>query len=256
MKIKVTVDGETKELDASNVEVDGGQLVADGENPEGYVTKDFMESEVQRRLKGKVNRGDLLQDEEFFKEAAERHGIELDEDGKPVASKDVDVESLKARWEKEHLEPLKSEKAELEQTAEQLQGTTKNMAVLQGASAVDVKKKFLGDDTDFINWHASKFGVDPETGQVALKEGDNFALSANPEKGNRYVDPKEYFSRLRKDGSYTEFFDDNRATSTGNPGGGGSGNIAISEEDARDPQKFRQAEKQAQEQGGKVVIQE
>lgn len=223
MKIKAQIDGKTVELDHSEVEVSGGQLLAEGEAPDGYVSKDFMQSEVQRRLNGKVSKDDLLQDEDFFRTAAERRGIEIDAEGRPAHSEEVDVESLKARWERDKLQPLQEQLEEMESTTQSLRGTTKKMGVLQGASSTGVKSKFLGEDTDFLGWHASKFGVEPETGEVALKEGEGFALSAKPEEGSRYVTPDEYFQNLRNDGTYSEFFEDKRPGASGLGDANGSG---------------------------------
>lgn len=248
MKVKVNVDGETHELDASDVQVEGGQLLAEGESPDGYVTREFMQDEIKRRGKGLHSKDELAKDDEFFREVASQRGIELDEEGNPVGSEDVDVEGLRSRIKREEVEPVVERAETAEERAKRLLKASREWRLKHAARNAGFKKNLAGK---FANLHAQEFDFDDESEDFALREGDGFAYSANPDKGSRHVTPDEFFKSLAQSDDYKEFVEDNRATSTGNPGGGAGGENTLSRDQF---DKLSPKEQQAHFKGGGKVV--
>lgn len=233
MKIKVKHGDQVLEIEHTALELpEGAQLVEPGKIPDGFVTTDYMNGEIRRRLAGKVQKEELVDDDDFFKQAAQKRGIQLGDDGKPVKAKDVDVEKLYADWQREHVDPLKQQAEKLKGFNDSLLSQTKRAAIVQAAEKAGVKKQFRIAPTKDVPsaveaMFDARFAYDPETGsfaEVEKMEGDKpvFRYSPNPQE-RRYAGPEDFFGSLKKNADFKEWFEDNRPGNSGfdRPGPGG-----------------------------------
>lgn len=265
MKLKITIDGKEHEVEHTDVSLpEGAQILEPGKAPEGFVSQEFFEDEIKRRGKGLVKKSTLLDDDDFFREAASKRSIKLGDDGKPVTAKEVDVEELERDWTKTRLEPLQKDVEKLSGFNKKLLSRTKRAGLLQAAEKYGIKphlRRRVGDDPSPVEaMFEKRFAYDPETddfGQVQKLDEDGnpvFKYSPNPQE-RRHANFDDFFKSLHGDKEFAEWFDEKKIGSSGiGDPGGGSGTVRLSAEEARDPRKFADAEKRAQEAGTKVVI--
>lgn len=99
---------------------EGYSLFQAGETPDGFMPTTAFKAEVDRRAtgltKGLVKKDELLGDDDFFRSAAQKRGISLSDDLKPVAKFDPEtLNRYKSEWEKDEHLPTKQERDELKQ---------------------------------------------------------------------------------------------------------------------------------------------
>lgn len=262
MKIKLTVNGAPVEVEHTELQLpDGAQLIEPGQTPEGFVSREFMQQEIQRRGKNLHRREDLLTDDEFWREAAQQRGVQLGDDGKPVKTKDVDPEKLFQQWEQQHLKPATEKIEKLTGTVSTLREQTLVGQMLQAASQMGLKKAYLTPPADgleppVVSMFKSAFGYDEDSGQWAVKEGEGFRYAPNPTQQQKYAGPQHFFDGLKKQEAFKEWFEDRRPNASGfnEPGGGPGGMIRLTQEQARDPRQYRAAKEQAEKAGAQIVV--
>jgi len=218
MKIKVNINGETHEVEQSDLSLpEGVSFISPDNVPEGYYTKDAMESKIQDRV-GRAKRNaksELLDDEDFQKQVLARKNILLDEDGKPKGLKpEVDVEQVK----KQTAQQISSEWEEkLNKTQSELQNIKSGKKagdILRAANGMfqeQYVKSFTGNDDPFVVNQFGKFFDVDENGNTALLDdsGEGFAIDG---QGN-HITPDKYFEK-NKD-KFSDLLQDKRQKGSG-----------------------------------------
>jgi hypothetical protein len=209
-KIKVNIEGKEHE-----VQLPEGYISEESLNDK-YVKKDFFESEVQRRVKAaKENaKNELKSDTDFFASAAKERGIPLTEDGKykPPSKPDIDIDKIKSEVEQNLRE---KEIAPRDQRLNRLMQSKLHGEIIQAASAVGIKKSLIESFNDgvappIVNMVKEYFGYDEENDYFAIREGDKFRYSNNPNNSRPYMGAKEFLEGLKKQDSWKDFFEDTR----------------------------------------------
>ena len=136
-----TDDGETITIDPQDLTVEDGDDVTDvpGVQDELNRVAGKTRKQAQQSLKS-----DLLTDDSFFEEAAQRRGIELRDDGRPKgATAKEDLKELKQELARARQKADRAE--ELEQEVSSLRETKLDNQLVQHADAVkdDLKDLFL-----------------------------------------------------------------------------------------------------------------
>lgn len=263
----VTVGDQTHEvpLDALQLPEKYG-LYGPDKAPEGYVTNDWMQAELTRRTQGMVKKESLLEDDDFFKTAASKRGIQLDEGLKPVARLDPEqVKQQRQQWEAEALRPVQQQLEQAVQAAANARQGLLLRDVMQAASDAGVKadrlKSLFGDGpSEFVKEIASRFRYDEERGAFFFNDAaGNPVFAENPTPENPYAGPKKLIEQLRGQDKDNTYFEDRRQRGSGAGGFDGrsglqGGVYRISRVDARDADKYRQARAAAEKAGVRLEI--
>lgn len=217
--IKVNIDGETHEVEPSNLELgDGYALITPDSVPDGYFTQEALEQKIQDRIaKAKRNsEQDLLEDDSFHKKVLSKYNIILGEDGKPKGLKpEVDIEEVKAQTAKQVSEDYEQK---LDNTRQELskikKGKIAGDLLRAGNSYFEEQylKSFTGADDPFVvKQFADQFDYDPKTGQTALldEDGESFAVD---NKGDRITPEKFFESNAEK---LSDLYKDKRQRGSG-----------------------------------------
>lgn len=247
MKIKVTVAGETHEVEQSDLELGNLQLVDPNNPPKGLFNQDGVDEVVKARVKGLTKKDDLLTDKEFHKTVLSQYDITLDDNGKPKGLDKGNDEEKFAAWHDKHAKPLETTIDELKTT---LNSTHKSLI---GSKVEALVSKGL--DPKVANVPFIKQGIENSLG---YKDGKVVPIGADGEpllEGNgKVMEVDSWFETEIKTGSLKDFAIDNRPGSSGFQNGGGNGAVVISSEDAKDNSKYSAAEKQASERGVQLEI--
>ncbi len=264
-KFKVTVGDQVHEVDSSSIEAPENFVIADtSKGIDGFVRQEVMDSTIADRVsKAKTNAlKDAHKDESIRNQVFSEFGIELGEDGKPKLPKggDVDLDKERSKWEKQFLDPLKTEK---EQLANTLGNVTSNVTrqALVGAFAGKAQDVYLDDehgDPYVVAVFGKQFKYNPEHNAVLQvdKEG-NFERHPNGSKsnGHGFIEPKDFIELNAKSSLMKKILKDNTQGGSGLSAGGGSGNtIQISQADAKDVQKYKAAQERASKEGKTLQI--
>lgn len=258
MKIKVTVNGETHEVEQSDLELGDLKLVDPENPPKGLFNQTGVDEIVSNRVDGLKKPDELLKDEDFRKKVLSQFDITLDEDGKPKGLKGgkEDDEAKFKTWSEQHLKPVKSE---LEQASEKL-STFKSRQVeadlFKAANKHKIDQKHLeplieGGQPYLIKELKDSFKYDDELGQTVAVDGEgNPRFNGNGKK----MTADEWIAQESKGGVLKNLVQDNRNRSSGFQSGGEGNVVTISESDAKNSSKFEAAEKEAKESGATLKI--
>jgi hypothetical protein len=235
MKLKVSIDGESHEVDQSEIELpDGVNFISKDNVPNGFFTQDALEQKIKDRVgRAKSNaEADLLSDEDHRQKVLSTYGINLDSSGQPKGIKtEEDFEDWKASQAKQLTQPFKEEIENLKQSNENLKSGSKKADILKATAGLfkeQYTKSFMGDDDAFvIQQFGDRFDVDPETGQTALLDGDGFAVAGD---GSR-ITPDKYFES-NKD-KFKELLIDKRQRGSGFQNGSDTPIGSFSDEDMK-----------------------
>ena len=197
MKIKINYNGEQIEVDSDDVTLpEGVHFISPDNVPEGYFTKAGNEAAIKDRLKRSRQglKDELRVDEVFQREILEKLNISLDENGNPIGLKpDFDTEEWKRTQIESKTKPFKDEIELLKAQNKTLLQSTVNGEILKvtnGLFKEEYTKSFTGSDDPFVvKQFGSLFGYDAEKGQVALLDGEDFALDGNGQR----ITPDRYF---------------------------------------------------------------
>jgi len=252
MKIKVTIAGETHEVEQSNLELGELQLVNPSDPPKGLFNQEGLDEIVKNRVKGLQNPDELIKDADFQKKVLSKFDITLDESGKPKGIKSGEDDEAKFKaWFDEHVTPK-------DETIDGLNKTISSQnSTLVDATIEGLVGKFL-DPKAANNPYIKKgirdsFKFDAEAGKVVPVNADGNPLR----KGNADImNAEDWFTEESKTGSLKDVAIDNRNRSSGFQTNGEGNVITISESDAKDHGKYQAAEAQAKETGAELKIQE
>lgn len=232
-KIKVTIDGKETEVSADALSFpEGYSLITPNRVPDGYYTKDALESKIQDRVaRAKKNaESDLLDDESFQRKVLSKKGITLDKNGKPKGLEpDFDPEEWKQQKAKDLTEPLKNEIEEYKSKINTLKRSKIQADILTASNGFfkeEYTKSLTGDDNPYVvDKFSGLFDVDPETGQTALKDKDGtFAVDGD---GSR-ITPNKYFESNAD--KFSGLLQDKRQGGSGYQGGGDGGTRSFTKE--------------------------
>lgn len=243
--------------------------------PETYVPREILESDyvpkgahnsqmaqLRKQYEGFAKPDDLLSDEEFRNRAIEEWGIEID-DGAPKLTPDR-VAELRSDFERKHLKPMQDQLSGVQKENESLRTSILHSRILAAAGG-KVQQHLLkapskGAMPPIVNLLAPYFTWDADSGIFAVREGDGFRTTADPEASSPYMGIDEFVARWIDD-EENPFRIDTRQSGpgagvkgSGGSGSGGSGVVTLSYEDSQDPTKYRAAKKVAEERGVELVI--
>lgn len=256
-KIKIKLqDGTEQEVDLPE-----GYLSPE-EVAEHYMPKSTFRVELNRRLKGKMTADEFLANDELKQKALQAWGISVDDSGKAKLTADQ-LAAAKKQWELAELAPINEK---LTKTSERLTKTQAKIleASILRAAAGRVHESLLkppaaGAKIPFMAMLESAFGFNDELDDYFVKgtDGFEFAPSKKPENGRPYKGVDEFVDEWVANEANKPFVVSTRQGGAGlnGEGHGRTGaNITISKADATDAQKYRTAQKQAAEQGGRVIV--
>lgn len=255
------------------VEVEG--LVPEDEIEEKYISKaahNAQMAKLRKQTDGQRDPDELLQDPDFRDRAIEAWDIEVD-DGTPKLTPDRRQELLDD-FKSRHVKPLEQERDQYQEEAQRLRREQLHNKIMSSAAG-KVQEHLLkapgaGQTPPVVNLLAPYFEYDEETGQWAVKDGDSFRHSMDPDTQSPFMGIEEFVGRWVTDDDNPFTLDKRqRGPGAGTPGsgesaGGGSGSgsagqggvITLSAEDAKDPAKYRAAREKAEEQGASLDIEE
>lgn len=207
--ISVIVDGKQVEIPRPE-----GLMTAE-EVASTHVPKSYFESEIARRVKGRVSREELLADQSFVEEVATKHGFV-----KAGAPEAADLPAFRAKvlaeFERSAVQPLKARAESLESEVNKLRADTLHAEIIRAAAAAGVRKSLLqGDNPMIAGMFSSYFGFDRETGGHYLRDGNGFAPSAQGR--TPYVTPSEYIARWAADPQNRDFVEAAQGPPTPSP---------------------------------------
>lgn len=216
MPFTVRIGEEAHEVEKDAIEV-----------PDGFVlmTQSALDSTIEGRVarerskhEGKASKGELLEDDEFFQQAASKRGIKLGDDLQPVARlSEEQVRQIREQVRAEEVDPLKKDLDTFKKEAEA--GRTGNLIrdIMQVAPEVGVKQTrlrtiFEGETPEFIDRIAGRAEWDPDKRTHFFRDGNG-----NPiyDDSGRYAGPKKYLEMLRKQDTDNVYFEDRRPGSSG-----------------------------------------
>lgn len=222
MAIKVVIDGQEHTLQPEDLQLEEGYaLITPGNIPKGYFTQEALNQKITERLSRERDKvkDELSSDANFHREIFSKYNVELGDDGKPKGLKpDFDPDKWKQEQAEKLTKPIKEQLEQIKQRAQQLERGKIEAELLRNANGLfreEYTKSLTGDDSPWVvDKFASLFGVD-ETGRVALREGDGFAVDGD---GSR-VTPEKYF-KMNED-KFRPYLQDKRQKGSGfgKPGG-------------------------------------
>lgn len=204
--------------------------------PEGLVPRDKVESdymprsafkeELGRRLKGKVDPDDLLDDQEFLERVASQRADFFEErfaNGDGAAS-EPDVEKIRAQIESEVREPLEEERDRWQEEAKALRLAKLEGEIARVGNRLPVKEKVAELLPDYYRGRV-KWSEKHQTWFLIDEDGD-FVYSNEPEKGLPYRTVAEDLEQKYRSGDYRgDWFDESSrpGLDVGEAGSGGRG---------------------------------
>lgn len=213
--MKVTIDGQTHEVDESAIDFEGKMLVDPTNPPSGLFNQDGVNRIVQEAKRGLVNPNTLLESADHQQKVLSHFGIALDKEGKPKLPQIDDKEQFQA-WDTQHAKPLR----------EQIESLGGKMKAFQ-SSIVQEKVKTLtaqhlkdsaNSNTFLINGITSTLGYDADTNQVVPLQNGKPILHGN----GQVMTADEWFTTETQSGSLKGFAKDNRPGSSNFQSGGSS----------------------------------
>lgn len=257
-KIMFEHDGETISADLGSVELpEGFRVLAPGEVPDGFYTKDTLDATVNKSWGKKFRK--LKSDLGEAREILEAHGVPLDEEGNVAIPETEDFdpkeerEKIKRAILKEEVDPLRTELEEKSNTVQSLLGARKNAEILQAASAHGVMGWALKAPTDdegaappIVHMASPYLGYEGDNDMFAVRNGDGFAPATK--EGKPWAGVSDLFDRLAKDPSYAHLFKDTQpgATNLGGTDGTSSSDFPDKRSEFTRQQRLDFLEKQRQ----------
>lgn len=229
---------------------------------ETHVPASRFDAEIDRRVKGIVkNQGlrkaeELLDDESFAAQVAEKHGLVKKSDGAPDAAaqsqqlKDAIAKAL-ADVEAKRIKPLEEKLTAKEAREEALLAKDLERQIIQ-AAAPYVRKALLKSpaahkQAPIVAMLADMFAYDAESGEFYVADGkDNFVLSTRRDSTSPFKTVDEAIAEWVANKENADFL---LPGQTGPGAGGGAGGqhgavmgaITLSAEEASDAEVFRAA---------------
>lgn len=204
VKGKVKVGDAEHEVETEVSPEDSVRIFTSDQLREGFVPKKGLD----RRLGAAKTaaRTELLQDEEFKTEALALWKVNTDpapdgDKNKPDTAAVIAAERKK--WEDTALKPVQTQLADAQKKIGNLQRTTLHSEILSTASRYGISDDLLKpvgpkNQPLIINMIAPFFEQDPKTERWLVKDGDDFAFSANPKGDDVYVGVDEFLNDWAK----------------------------------------------------------
>lgn len=258
MKIKVKVNGETLEVDESDIELGELKLVDPNNPPKGMFNQEGVNEIVRNRIDGLKKPDELLKDEDFQKKVLSQFEITLDEEGKPKGlkpSKEDDETKFK-NWAEQNLNPVKNQLEEASKKLSTFKSRQVEADLFKAANKHKIDQKHLeplieGGEPYLIKELKDSFTYDDELGQtIAIDKEGNPRFNGNGKK----MTADEWIAQEAKGGVLKNLVTDGRPGSSGFQTGNNGNVIQLSETDAKDAGKYEAAQKQAKESGATIKI--
>jgi len=214
MKLKVSIDGESHEVDQSDIALpEGVNFISKDNVPKGYFTQDAVNTLVKDNVNSAKDKlkTKLAEDSDFQHKVLNDYNISIGDDGKPKGLKpDFDPEEWKKNEAQKLTKPLREENANLQKEIKQKNESVIQSSILEAVSGNwnDEWVKERGGVIPAVNMYKDQFRVDKE-GKPALKTADG-TLSVNG-KGER-IRPKDY---LLDPEEFTDMMKDKRQRGSG-----------------------------------------
>lgn len=274
IKVKLA-DGTEVEVPVENLPETIPGFVSESDLANKYVLKTVHNREfasLRKQSEGMVNPDEILDDDEFRKNAMAAWGI--DPDGQAAESAErmkeavaAEVNRQRQQWERRELQPVITERDSLQTRTATLMKKDRARAILEAANDAGVKEQWrkrnaLTGTAPIVAMLESNFDFDEESGGWYLRgEDGQFVIGA---KGG-YKTPTEFFEDWGNDENVrNEFFEDARQRGPGTPGGnppGGNrpagkrgGVMELDYTKTKNAQEYRAAKEQAEEQGMTIKI--
>lgn len=235
--IQVTIGEDTHEVDLSAVELpENYDLISpDNASSKGYFTQAQLNAKAKEINKSKVDKAkkDLMDDEEFLQEAANRKwGISFNEEGQPQGLKpEVDVDEVRRKAVENVKKDYDTKVDEISSQAKTYKQKLIEQSILSATKGT-WKESYTKSQDDgrvppiVVNQYKDLFDI-TDDGKVALKDqsGEGF----DPGPTGQYRTPDEYLNNKEKFGDY---MNDTRQKGSGFQGGaGGNGQTVMSRKD-------------------------
>ncbi len=200
--------GETVEVDLSAIALPDGYSLNTPEAPaQGFISQAFAEAslkdEMQKRLKGLVDRGKAADDPALVKAILDKHGKGIG----------VDLDAHRRQWEEESLKPLS-------QKHEAMLRRLKAAEINEAARKAGVKDEYLdGGDKSFVFYRLSdQVEHDDDLGFVATQGGRRLP----GREGRPFASAGDLMETLKRDEGYKSLFREAQPQTGGGSFAGGS----------------------------------
>ena len=221
LRTTVSVAGESHEVE---VALPDGYLTPD-EVREHYMPRDNFQSELSRRLRGKANPDELLNDEAFIDRVLETHedrlreALKIENNGGPTPEQ---LDRVREQLRREELAPLEERLESLQGSNESLRSRILHGEVLEASRDVGVVDDLLPLVEDHYGKRV-KWDDDWKQYFVVDKDGE-FELTSRPERGKApYKTVREDLEERRKSGNYPSWFKAKQRSGSGFDRAGGGG---------------------------------
>lgn len=219
---------------------------------ENYMPKSTFQEELRRRMSGKRDPDELLEDEDFLERVADRRSdFFADRFGEGGGEGDgPDPEKLRSQWEETDLKPVAKERDQWKEEALELRRSRipTQIARARFEENLPIKDKIGPLLEDYYErrtkWHE-------EHGEVFLVDDNGeFVYSPSPEEGLPYMTIAEDLEKKYRSGDYTgDWFDENGrpGADVGSPGSGSGrrGRVTSEQFQEMSPAERRQLKEQS-----------
>ena len=227
MKITVSVDGQTYEVDKSDISLpDDYDIVDKNDPPKGLFTQEALNAKIKDRLSKEPEK--LKQDEDFVREVLAQKGIVLDDDGNPKGLEPTeDPDKIRKQVSQQVSEKYENKLEDLQSQIEQRNQAVVESAIMNAASGTwkdHWTKSYDGNKPLIVKNFEDRISVDEQGRDVVLDENGNKMFKGNGEP----VRAKDYLTDPDKFG---EEFKDKRQRSSGFQNGHEGGVKGFTEEE-------------------------
>lgn len=197
----------------AEIEVDAPEGVLTAEDvAEQYVPKAVHNSELaklRKKSQGLKTPDELLEDDEFKTRAIESWGIKPGKTG-------ADVAAARTEWDQKVLKPVADELTKSKGTIDGLRRGTLHSRIIAAATG-HVKPQFLKPPTrgavaPLVAMLEGAYGLEPETQDFYVRDGERFAYAAKPAEGAPvpYKTPEEHVAEWIGNKDNADFLVDQR----------------------------------------------
>jgi hypothetical protein len=208
-KIKVNINGETKEVDKSDLTLpDKWGIVTPDNVPDGYVTKEKFQSEIQERLSNAKNnaKDELKSDEDFHKSILSQYNIALDDEGNPKGLEPtVDIDEVRSQERQRVADEYENKLEELESRIQKRNQSVVSNAIFSATSGQfeDYWLDTFGEsDTPLVvEKFQGRFEVGEDGREYAVDKDGNkmFNNEGEPVRAKDFFQNEEKFGKYYKD---------------------------------------------------------
>lgn len=221
------------------VGTDGAETGEVADLPQGVLTMEQVagnfvpNKEVLRRARSLVKsdetlRNQLLDNEEFKTQALGKWGI--DPNKAPEAGTGTgnvsgeQLSTLKKTWENAELNPLRERVTQLEKRNAGLVQNSLHSQIIAVSAELGIRDELLkapgkGLNPTIVQMVKDNFVHDEESDNWYVRQGESFAISANPTAERAYSDVREFMEGFVKQSTFLVDTTRQKGPGAGNPGG-------------------------------------